>query len=237
MVAFDLRTAENLEELSSLTSSFISDNIKSCLKQKERVQIALSGGSTPSHSYSLLREESLPWNLVDVFLGDERWVSQVDEASNALMLRRTLLASGPAAKACFHPTPTVECATPEDSANEFSKIISDLCKGNPPVFDMILLGLGEDGHTASLFPNTESLNVKDSFTTVGRGKGQERITLTANVISAATKVVFLISGESKQVALKRLLDPDEPFRRTPARLIRPDSEIVIFADVAATKLI
>ena len=237
MVAFDLTTAQSLEELSNLTSNYISDLIRSRLKQKDRVQIALSGGSTPCDSYLLLRQESLSWDRVDVLLGDERWVSQLDESSNALMLRQTLLASGPGAKACFHPTPTLECDTPEDSANKFSKIISDLCKGSPPVFDLILLGLGEDGDTASLFPGTDSLNVKDAFTTVGRGKGLERITLTANVISAATKVIFLVSGESKQVALKRLLDPDEPYRRTPARLIRPDSEILIFADRTASKFI
>ncbi len=233
MVAFDLKIANDNEGLAKLATHFISQSIKDGLKNKDRVQIALSGGSTPSNSYTLLREEPLQWNLVDVLLGDERWVSPDDKLSNALMLRRTLLATGPASNACFYPVPTTECETPEESAKEFSRIISNVCLGDPPVLDLVLLGLGEDGHTASLFPGTDALTVMDSFATVGRGKDQERITLTAGVLSAASKVIFLVSGKSKQIALKRLLDPEEPYTRTPAKLIRPNSEVLILADANA----
>ncbi|AAP99888.1 MULTISPECIES: 6-phosphogluconolactonase [Prochlorococcus] len=237
MTVFNIHRAKDQVTLAQLTSEYVSKTIIAELKTKERFQIALSGGSTPCMAYSLLREENLPWNLVDVVLGDERWVSHQDESSNALMLRRTLMASGPGAKACFHPIPTTELNTPEDSVSEFSKVINHLCEGDPPRFDLILLGLGEDGHTASLFPNSQSLYVKGAYATIGQGKGQQRISLTAEVLCSAAKVIFLVSGESKQIALKRLLDPLESFERTPARLVKPDSEVIIFTDEAAAKLI
>ena len=110
-------------------------------------------------------------------------------------------------------------------------------KTDSPCFDLILLGLGEDGHTASLFPGTQSLNVRNSLATVSKGKAIERITLTASVLSSASKVIFLVSGEGKQTALKRLLDPNESYERTPAKLVNPDSEIVLLVDKAAAALI
>ncbi len=237
MVEFKIKIANDQEKLAELTTQIISNEIRSVLAKKDRFQLSLSGGSTPRKAYSLLREENVPWHRVDVLLGDERWVSSSDESSNALMLQSTLLASGPGREACFHPVPTTELNTPEDSAKEFSKIINKVCEGTPPIFDLILLGLGDDGHTASLFPGTSALNEKKELATVGRGKGQARITLTAKVLSAASKVIFLVSGESKQVSLKRLLDPFEPFERTPAKLVAPISDVLILSDKAAAKLI
>ena len=97
----------------------------------------------------------------------------------------------------------------------------------------MLLGLGDDGHTASLFPGTEAPTVRERWTTIGRGKGLERITLTAPVLSASRQVIFLVSGDKKREALRRLLDPDESSDRTPAKLVQPDSQIVVLADHAA----
>ncbi len=237
MPLFDIKEVEDKEQLACLASKLISDQIRFGLKNKDRFQMALSGGATPRMTYELLREELLPWSRVQIILGDERWVPHDDESSNALMVRQTLLALGPGSEASFYPTPTVEFPTPQDSAKEFSKIIKDICNDNSPCLDLILLGLGDDGHTASLFPGTDSLNVRNSLTTVSTGKGTKRITLTASAISSASKVIFLVSGEGKQVALKRLLDPNESYKRTPAKLIRPDSEIVLLVDKAASALL
>ncbi len=237
MATFDIQTVEDQEHLAFLAARLISDEIKLILNNKDIFHMALSGGSTPRKTYELLREEPLPWNRVGIILGDERWVSCDDDSSNALMLRQTLLVSGPGSQASFYPTPTVEFNTPQESANEFSKLIKKIFNNATPCFDLILLGLGEDGHTASLFPGTHSLHVRNSLATVSTGKAQERITLTAGVLSAASKVVFLVSGEGKQTALKRLLDPNESFERTPAKLVNPDSEIVLLVDKAAATLI
>ncbi len=230
MVAFTLRTSKDQESLAFLATEVISQAIKEALTKKARVQIALSGGSTPGKAYELLRNTALEWNRVDVFLGDERWVPPTSDESNSLMLRRTLLSSGPGSEACFYPVPIIGINSPEEGAKEFADLIMKVCETSQPILDLVLLGLGEDGHTASLFPGTDSLKEQNSFTTVGRGKGQERITLTAPLLSAAAKVVFLVSGENKRVALKRLLDPNEPFERTPAKLVQPNSEILILAD-------
>ncbi len=231
---YKLVRATDAADLAHRAAETIASAIDLTLDQRDRAQIALSGGSTPACAYTLLAQQHLPWDRVDVVLGDERWVSADDESSNARMLRNTLLAPGsPGANASFHPVPTVACGSPEASADAFASLVSQLCPGSPPVFDLMLLGLGDDGHTASLFPGTDAPQVKDRWTTIGRGKGLDRITLTAPVLSAARQVVFLVSGASKRDALRRLLDPLESTDRTPARLVQSTSEILVLTDDAA----
>jgi 6-phosphogluconolactonase len=100
---------------------------------------------------------------------------------------------------------------------------------------VILLGLGDDGHTASLFPGSGALAERVRSVAVGEGKGLPRITLTAPVLSAARQVIFLVSGAGKRQALERLLDPQEPVERTPARLVQPRGEVLILADAEAAQ--
>ncbi len=237
MTTYKVEKSFDKESLAKRASEIIASHLDLVLSERDRAQIALSGGNTPADAYLLLAQEHLPWDRVDVFLGDERWVDLTNEASNAVMLRNTLLASGPGSKAKFHPVPTTELQSPLQSADSFASLIRKICVGVPPVFDLVLLGLGDDGHTASLFPRTESLKVTDEITTVSSGKGLERITVTAPVLNAARKVVFLVSGQSKQTALKRLLDESESSERTPARLVQPENEILVLADEAAAALI
>lgn len=234
MTTYRVKRATDADDLARKASDFIASQISLTLDQRERCQIALSGGSTPARAYALLGKERLPWDRVDVMLGDERWVDAQDSSSNARMLRTTLLAAEPGSRASFHAVPTVELANAEESADAFGLSVSELCEGEPPIFDLMLLGLGDDGHTASLFPGTEAAKITDRWATVGRGKGLDRITLTAPVLSAARQVVFLVSGAAKQVALKRLLDPDESPDRTPAKLVRSAQEIVVLADADAS---
>lgn len=94
----------------------------------------------------------------------------------------------------------------------------------------MVLGLGDDGHTASLFPGTDAPGVTDAWATVGRGKGLDRISLTAPVLSAARQVIFLVAGRAKQEALRRLIDPTESAERTPARLVQPANDVLILVD-------
>ena len=232
---YKLDVAPDAEQLARRCAERVASLIDLALDERDRAQIALSGGSTPAAAYRHLNAEHLPWNRVDVVLGDERWVPASDPASNARMLSETLLAAdGPGAGARFHPVPT-ELESPEASVEAFEQYVRQLCPGDPPIFDVMLLGLGEDGHTASLFPGTPATTVRDRAVTIGAGKGLERITLTAPVLSAARHVIVLVSGAAKRQALQRLLDPAEPAERTPAKLVQPRTPVLVLADAAAAE--
>ncbi len=230
MSIYKVERAKDASDLANKASQAIACHIGLALDQKERAQVALSGGSTPVDTYKLLACEHIPWDRVDLFTGDERWVGLQEDSSNSWMIKRTLLSSGPGSSAKFHFIPTTELSSPSESALVLNKSLRTICKGDPPIFDLILLGLGDDGHTASLFPGSDALNITDKWSTVVRTETLDRITLTAPVLSAARKVIFLVSGSSKKLALKRLLDIEESFERTPAKLVQPSSEVLIFAD-------
>lgn len=234
MTQYRLIIASGPEDLARQCAERIASCIDLALAERDRAQIALAGGETPKPAYEHLGREHLPWERVDVLLGDERWVDPEDPASNARMLRQTLLAQPPALNARFHPVPTA-AESPAADAAQYAELLTDLCPGTPPRLDLVLLGLGDDGHTASLFPGTEAPTVTDRWATVSEGKGLPRITLTAPVLSAARQVMLLVSGSSKRQALRRLLDPAENPLRTPARLVQPTGEVVILADAAAAE--
>ena len=233
---YQLEISANLDQLAQRAATVLADQLRLALAERDRVLLALAGGTTPAAAYRLLGQEHLAWNRVDVLLGDERWVGPQDPSSNARMLHETLLAQDPAREAVFHPVPT-ERDTPLASAEAFGETLHQLCAGDPPVLDLILLGLGDDGHTASLFPGSAAAGVTDRAVAVGEGKGLERITLTAPVLSAARQVVFLVSGTGKQEALRRLLDPSESPLRTPAKLVQTLKPVVVLADADAAGLV
>lgn len=230
---YELVVLDSPEALALRCAEVLATAIDLRLEEHPRCSVALAGGTTPAAAYRLLGREHLSWERVDLLLGDERWVAADDPASNARMLRETLLAYGtPGAQACLHPVPT-QLANPEAGAEAYAASLAQLCPGTPPVLDLVLLGLGEDGHTASLFPGTAATRVRDRWTCIGEGKGLPRISLTAPVLSAARQVVLLVSGAGKRQALERLLDPAEPAERTPARLVQPGRPVLVLADNAA----
>ncbi|MFN6340691.1 MAG: 6-phosphogluconolactonase [Cyanobacteriota bacterium] len=232
MTLYHLVIAANPEDLARQVAEQMASIIDLALAERDRAQIALAGGTTPRAAYGRLGEEHLPWDRVDVLLGDERWVDPGDPASNARLIRESLLAKEPGRHARFHPVPT-DLSTPELGAESYASLLVRLCGSEPPALDLAVLGLGDDGHTASLFPGTAAPLVQDRWVTTGEGKGLPRITLTAPTLSAARAVMFLVSGAGKRQALERLLDPQEPIERTPARLVRPRGEVVILADAEA----
>lgn len=234
MTHYRMIVAPTAEDLARQCAERIAACLDLVLAQRDRAQLALAGGETPRRTYERLGAEHLPWERVDVLLGDERFVPADDPASNARMLRQTLLAQGPAQQAHFHPVPT-QADSPEQGAELFGLLLAELCSGQPPSLDLVLLGLGDDGHTASLFPGTSATKVVNSSATVSLGKGLPRITLTAPTLSAARQVIFLVSGAGKRQALRRLLDPDEDPQRTPAKLVQPSHEVLILADAAAVE--
>jgi 6-phosphogluconolactonase len=232
MTRYRLIVASGAESLARQAAEEVAMSLDLTLAERDRAQIALAGGTTPKAAYAHLAQEHLPWHRADLFLGDERWVSPEDPSSNARLVRESLLADGPGRQACFHPVPT-DLATPELGAERYGALLVQLCGGEPPALDLVLLGLGEDGHTASLFPGTPAPLVRDRWVTTGEGKGLPRVTLTAPTLCAARKVIFLVSGAGKRQALARLLDPQESPERTPARLVQPQSPVLILADAEA----
>ena len=231
MTKYKVQIFEDKNLLAVAASDLIAQIIESTLKIKSRAKIALCGGSTPKAAYSLLGKKNIDWKNVDIFLGDERWVDITSQDSNCFLLNNSLFEEGnPALEATFFSVPTVELFSPKDSAKEYEITLKNNLEGNPPKFDFILLGLGDDGHTASLFPGSDALLERDHLITVGEGKGHKRITFTSTILSSADNVAFLISGSAKQTALKRLLDQSESWERTPAKLVSPRSEIIVLAD-------
>ena len=215
-------------ELSKAAFKFIESQIIHTLKNKDRFKFCVSGGSTPKSVYQLLSNSDLNWGKVDVFLGDERCVDPNSELSNSLMLKNSLLTNF-GSKAFFYEIFNDLNVNDEAIKNQFISKLFEKCGSNPPSFDLTLLGLGDDGHTASLFPYQKNNNL-DEFVIFNEGKGLKRISLTPKVLSASSKIVFLVSGASKQIALERLLDENEPPDRTPSKLIKSINQISIFCD-------
>ena len=222
-------------ELSSNVSNFIENQIIQSIKIKDRFQFCVSGGSTPKSVYQLLSKRDIEWEKVDIFLGDERCVDPKSELSNSLMLRNSLLTEF-GSKAFFYEI--FSDIKVDDNISKkllISKLIEKCnSNSNPPSFDLTLLGLGDDGHTASLFPYQKNNNA-DDLVIFNEGKGLKRISLTPKVLSGSTNIMFLVSGASKQLALKRLLDKNESLERTPSKLIKSSNPISIFCDEESSK--
>ena len=188
--------------------------------------IALSGGSTPKAMGALLREEpflsAMPWGSMHVFWGDERWVPLDDSESNAGEAKRGYLDDVPIPPTQIHPFPT--SGDPDQAAAIYAETIGSVVPGAPiPIFDLILLGMGDDGHTASLFPGTAALSITDRLTAPNPVEklNTTRLTFTAPLINAARSVIFLAGGAGKAERLHEVLDGPIETDRLPSQLIRP----------------
>lgn len=212
--------------------------IQETLKSQDRFTIVLSGGSTPKPLYEALATEDLPWSKIHIFWGDERYVPATDADSNQLMTRQAWLDKIDIPKDNIHPMNTT-AANPDQDAQQHEAEIQaffDLAPGEFPAFDLILLGMGDDGHTASLFPHTEALQVRDRLITVGNKDGQPRITFTVPLINQAHCVLFMVAGANKQTALQEVFAVDGDEMQYPSRLIESQGEVLwlLDEDAAAT---
>lgn len=212
----------------------------------ERFTIALSGGSTPIHLFKLLGEEPyrnrMPWHRIHFFWGDERMVPPDHEESNFGNADRALLRRLQLPSDQIHRI-RGEVADPDEAADEYAAELRRLFKlreGELPRFDLVLLGMGTDGHVASLFPGNPALweNRKLVTSAYLPRPGIHRITLTCPVINNAACIVFMVAGEEKAEILQRALEGPLQPQLLPAQLIRPqEGEFMWYIDRAAGRLL
>lgn len=215
--------------------SLVTDKIQDAIAERGICTIALSGGSTPKPLYEALAAESLPWSQIHLFWGDERYVAPTHPDSNQRMTREAWIDRVALPTANIHPIPT-HSGDPARDAQGYEEELRDFFQttgSDIPVFDIILLGMGDDGHTASLFPHTEALTIRDRWVTVGNKDGQPRLTLTVPLINRARTVFFLVSGVSKRPALAEIFAREGDALSYPSRLIQPDGELWWLLDEAA----
>ena len=210
------------------------------LAAPDRFVLSLSGGSTPKALYTVLASEPFrgrfPWARTHIVFGDERFVPPDHPDSNARMARLAMLDHVPLPAGQVHAWPTD--TTPEECAARYARTLHTLYGGDTldparPLFDVTLLGLGEDGHTASLFPGVAALQERAAWTAAVVGaKPEPRLTLTYPLLDSSRVVAFLVAGAGKKAILERVLARDPAL---PAAGVRPVGDLVWFTDRAATE--
>lgn len=242
-----VREFANIQQASSAAAKYILDLARSAVMDKGFCTIVLAGGSTPKLTYKILSEpvnaEQMPWQQCHFFWGDERWVAMTHPDSNFAMVDKALLSKVHIPPQNIHQITTGH-TSPEIAAEIYEKHLRDFFHLNPmaeikspaddtplPKFDLVLLGMGPDGHTASLFPGTNLLEEKKKWVAaVPHGPGTiqvPRITLTLPVLNQADNILFLISGSKKREVLDTILTwPEESKKHYPAARIKPAGNLV-----------
>jgi 6-phosphogluconolactonase len=211
--------------------------------KQEVFDIALSGGNSPKGLFKKLSgkyKDEIPWKRIHFWWGDERCVAPTDEQSNYKMTVDYLLSKIDIPAENIHRIRGEE--DPEKEAKRYSKELEEKLKsrGKDPVFDLIILGLGEDGHTASIFPDQlEFLDYPESCAVaVHPITGQQRITITGNVLNNSNRVYFLVTGESKAMRVSEIMNDSEAAKLLPAYYITPkNGNLIWFLDEEAASLI
>jgi 6-phosphogluconolactonase len=227
-----LTIAKDAEDLAAQAAGRFLHAAGEAIRRDGRFTAALAGGSTPERLYTLVAlpetAARVEWRQSALFLGDERFVPLDDPRSNYALIRRTLLAAATLPADRVFPVP-VQLPSADEAAAAYGETLAVVFgvpdRRQSPRFDLILLGLGDDGHTASLFPHAPSLAVTDRWV-VGSPPGTlpppvERITLTYPVLNAARRVVFLVSGEKKAAVLQELLECQPRPELRPAAGVHP----------------
>lgn len=224
-----------------LVAKNVAADLANSVKRGVPFHIALSGGSTPKLLFEYLAEhyrESIPWGDVHLWWGDERCVEPDHPDSNYLMTKESLL------RGVILPPGNVHRIKGEnDPSEEAARYADEMNRTIPsrdgiPVFDLIYLGLGTDGHTASIFPDRMELLTESSFTDVAihPESGQKRVSLTGPVLNHATKVAFLVTGESKAERVSEIFEQKDGSELLPASHIHPvHGDLIWYLDRAAAK--
>lgn len=231
--------SKNADELSEVAAAWVVEDIIATLSRQDRYTIAMAGGNTPKKLYSLLASDryanQIDWHRIHFFWGDERFVAFNDDKNNAKMAHDVLLDKVAVDKKNIHIMPTAG-PEPEEAAVEYEKLLRTFFEGRPHTFDLVLLGLGNDSHTLSLFPGYDLVNENKKWVAALYLKEQKmyRITLTAPVVNMADKVAFLVSGGDKAAALYHVRVSEHDPGLYPAQIIQPfNGELYWFIDEAA----
>jgi len=222
----NIKIVDNLDQLYKETADLFSNLAADSIQQRGRFVVALSGGTSPKAVFELLATESyaekIEWSKIYFFWVDERWVPLDDDKSNAKMTFEALLNKVPVHKDQIFPM-FKDGISPEDYAVEYENEIRNIL-GDDGRFDFILLGMGDDGHTASLFPGENILDEHTKWVDAYYLKPQEmfRITLTASIINKAENILVVTFGESKKHALNEVLNGEYNPQLYPLQLIKPE---------------
>ena len=240
----DLDVYKDAEQLARAAAELFVSLSASAIHVRGRFRVVLSGGSTPRRVYELLATKEfsrrVTWEAVELFWGDERYVPAEDSESNYRMTRETLLRHIAIPAENIHRVRT-EISPPPGAANAYEMEIRRSFQDTSviPRFDLIFLGLGTNGHTASLFPHSAALR-KHSRLVVAEFVNEVkmwRITVTVRLLNHGRTVAFLVAGEQKAEVLREvLLGPNEP-QRLPAQLVAPEGKLLWMVDEAAARLV
>ncbi len=233
-----IHQSKDADSLSQSLADWLVSDIQKTLKEKDNYSFVLSGGSTPKGLYQLLastpRKEQIEWEKLHFYMGDERYVPFEDERHNGKMAYDTLLNHVPVNEENIHLMDTT--LKPDESAIQYANLLHQQFKESNTTFDFVLLGMGDDGHTLSLFPGTSVIHEKEKWVTAPFVEKQDmyRITLTRSVVQKATNIAFMISGQGKAHALQKVIEGDYQPDTYPAQTIKKDNpNVLFFIDQAA----
>lgn len=237
----EIRTLTTPQELFGAAAEVVVQCANEAGAQRGRFTIALAGGSTPKSLYNLLATNArtaLPWERMFFFWGDERHVPPTDPDSNFRMADEAMLSkiAVPAGNIFRIPAENPDAEAVAQFYEQTLRKFFELEPGQFPTFDLILLGLGPDGHTASLFPGTAALHEKSRLVVANwvEKLKTHRISLTLPVLNAARCVTFLVSGTDKAAVLRTVLEEDAPAEQYPAKLVKPSKgKLIWLVDRAA----
>jgi 6-phosphogluconolactonase len=218
-----IKPYDTLADLHQAIAAAFCERVHACLSSREVFTVALSGGSTPRTLYEMLSQRDLPWDRIHWFWGDERNVLPESDDSNYRMVRRALLDHVAVPLANIHAV-NVNIADPAQAARAYESSLRDFFTGQPfPMWDLALLGMGDDAHTASLFPHTPAIDETDRWFVENWVEkfAAYRYTLTAPAINSGREIWFLVAGQAKRTALTQVLSTERQPNLYPAQLIKP----------------
>lgn len=228
------------EDLAEFAAEHIVAVIREAIRQEGRASMALSGGTTPGRTYEKIAEISpgrVAWGRVHLFWGDERCVPPDDTRSNFRLAYRSLISRIPVPRGNVHRMRGE--LLPQEGAQDYERELRAYFGNRSlPSFDLLLLGLGADGHTASLFPGSPQISKASGWVTEARKGGVERLTLTLPVINESRSVLFIVTGPEKAKAVAGSVSSTEGTVALPASMVRPRlGSVSWFLDAASASLL